>query len=91
MLPGVTERKHAGIHEDAFFAGGTMFVHIHGSGSCDIRLSQKDQHRVLAAGEARPHRWAPVPPTPHFIQLVWLLASFINSCREMGCNTRHRL
>jgi|SRR6185312_4032933 len=23
-------------------------------------------------------------PTPHFIQLIWLLASFINSCREMG-------
>jgi hypothetical protein len=24
------------------------------------------------------------PPAPHFIQLVWLLASFTNSCREMG-------
>ena len=24
------------------------------------------------------------PPPPHFIQLVWLLASFANSCREMG-------
>jgi hypothetical protein len=23
-------------------------------------------------------------PTPYFIQLVWLLAGFINSCREMG-------
>lgn len=23
-------------------------------------------------------------PTPHFIQLIWLLASFVNSCREMG-------
>jgi len=27
---------------------------------------------------------ANVPPAPHFIQLVWLLASFIDSCREMG-------
>ena len=27
---------------------------------------------------------AAAPPEPHFIQLVWLLASFINSCREMG-------
>ena len=23
-------------------------------------------------------------PEPHFIQLIWLLASFINSCRELG-------
>jgi hypothetical protein len=25
-----------------------------------------------------------VPPAPYFIQLVWLLAAFIDSCREMG-------
>lgn len=25
-----------------------------------------------------------LPPTPHFIQLIWLLASFISTCREMG-------
>lgn len=24
------------------------------------------------------------PPSPHFIQLVWLLAAFLSSCREMG-------
>jgi hypothetical protein len=58
-LPGVTERQNAGIHEDAFFVGRTMFMHIHGHGHCDIRLSKRDQERVLAAGRARPHRWAP--------------------------------
>src|SRR4029453_15593908 len=58
-LPGVRERKKAGNHEDAFFVGGTMFMHIHGPGHCDIRLSKGDQERVLAEGKARPHRWAP--------------------------------
>jgi hypothetical protein len=53
------ERQNAGIHEDAFFVGRTMFMHIHGHGDCDIRLSKGDQARVLAEGKARPHRWAP--------------------------------
>ena len=58
-LSGVTERPNAGIHEDAFFVGGKMFMHIHGHGHCDIRLTKPDQARVLAEGKARPHRWAP--------------------------------
>jgi hypothetical protein len=58
-LPGVTEKPNAGIHEDAFFVGKTMFMHIHGYGHCDIRLPKSDQVRVLAEGKARPHRWAP--------------------------------
>ena len=58
-LPGVTERQNAEIHEDAFFVGRTMFMHIHGRGHCDIRLSKSDQKRVLAEGKARTHRWAP--------------------------------
>src|SRR5205085_6751771 len=58
-LPDVTERQNAGIHEDAFFVGRTMFMHIHGQGHCDIRLAKGDQERVLAEGKARPHRWAP--------------------------------
>jgi len=58
-LSEVTERRNAGIHEDAFFVGRTMFVHVHGHGHCDIRLAKKDQERVLAEGKARPHRWAP--------------------------------
>ena len=58
-LPGATERQNAGIHEDAFFVGRTMFMHIHGHGHCDIRLSKGDQEQVLAVGKARPHRWAP--------------------------------
>jgi len=48
-----------GIHEDAFFVGRTMFMHIHGLGHYDIRLSKRDQARVLASEKARPHRWAP--------------------------------
>src|SRR5205809_5709144 len=58
-LNGVTERPNAGIHEDAFFVGRTMFMHIHGYGHCDIRLSKAEQERVLAQGNAQPHRWAP--------------------------------
>ena len=58
-LPGVTERQNSGIHEDAFFVGRTMFMHIHGNGHCDVRLAMADQARVLAEGKARPHRWAP--------------------------------
>lgn len=58
-LSGVTERPNAGIHEHAFFVGRTMFMHIHGAAHCDIRLGTEDQERVLAAGKARRHRWAP--------------------------------
>lgn len=58
-LPGVTERRNAGIHEDAFFVGKTMFMHIHGHGHCDIRLPTDVQQQVLAEGKARRHRWAP--------------------------------
>jgi luciferase-like monooxygenase len=58
-LSSVTERQNAGIREDAFFVGRTMFMHIHGRGHCDIRLPKSDQEQVLAEGKARPHRWAP--------------------------------
>ena len=58
-LSEVTERQNAGIHEDAFFVGRKMFMHIHGHGYCDIQLAKDDQERVLAEGKARPHRWAP--------------------------------
>ena len=58
-LSNVTERQNAGIHEDAFFVRGKMFMHIHGYGHCDIRLAKADQERILAEGKAHPHRWAP--------------------------------
>ena len=58
-LPGVEERQNAGIHEDAFFVRGKMFMHIHAHGHCDIQLSKGDQEGVLAEGKARSHRWAP--------------------------------
>jgi hypothetical protein len=58
-LTGVTERPHAGIHEDAFFVAGRMFMHIHGHGHCDICLPKDIQEQVLKEGKARRHRWAP--------------------------------
>ena len=58
-LSDVTERQNAGIHEDAFFVGRKMFMHIHGYGHCDIQLANDEQQRVLAEDKARPHRWAP--------------------------------
>lgn len=58
-LCDVTERQNAGIHEDAFFVRGRMFMHIHGHSHCDIQLAKDDQERVLAKGRASPHRWAP--------------------------------
>ena len=58
-LQDVTERQNAGIHEDAFFVGRTMFMHIHDHGHCDIRLAREDQERVLAERKARSHHWAP--------------------------------
>ena len=58
-LPGVTEKPSAGIHEDTFFVSRTMFMHIHGQGHCDIRLSKPDQERVLTEGKAQKHRWSP--------------------------------
>src|SRR2546430_9623257 len=66
-LQGVTERQNAGIHEDAFFVGRTMFMHIHGHGHCDIQLSKTDQERVLAEGKTRTHRWAPEPGYVTFV------------------------
>jgi hypothetical protein len=62
-LSGVTERQNAGIHEDAFFVGRTMFMHIHPESfrGCEIhiRFPKSYQERVLAQGKAHPHRWAP--------------------------------
>jgi hypothetical protein len=58
-LRGVSVKRHAGIHEDAFFVGNIMFMHIHGYGYCDIRLPKDVQQQVLAEGKARRHRYAP--------------------------------
>src|SRR5947207_12393325 len=58
-LSDVTEWQNAGIHEDAFFVGRKMFMHIHGHGHCDIQLAKDDQKRALAESKARQHRWAP--------------------------------
>jgi hypothetical protein len=44
----------------------------------------KEVHLVVTMLSKAAFETAAAMPTPHFIQLVWLLASFINSCREMG-------
>jgi hypothetical protein len=44
----------------------------------------KEVHLVVTMLSIADFESAAAAPTPHFIQLVWLLASFINSCREMG-------
>jgi hypothetical protein len=60
-LSDVTERQNSGIHDDAFFVGGKMFMHIHPESfrGCDIQLAKDDQERVLAEGKARQHRRVP--------------------------------
>jgi len=49
-LSDVTERQNAGIHEDAFFVEGKMFMHIHPESfrGCDIQLAKDDQPRKLS-------------------------------------------
>jgi len=49
-LSDVTERQNAGIHEDAFFVGGKMFMHIHPESfrGCDNQLAKDDQPRRLS-------------------------------------------
>jgi hypothetical protein len=49
-LSDVMERQNAGIHEDAFFVGGKMFMHIHPESfrGCDIQLAKDDQPRKLS-------------------------------------------
>ena len=44
----------------------------------------KEVHLVVTMLSRAGFETAAATPIPHFIQLVWLLASFINSCREMG-------
>lgn len=44
----------------------------------------KEVHIVVTMLSKTTFESAAIAQTPHFIQLVWLLASFINSCREMG-------
>jgi Family of unknown function (DUF5519) len=53
-LSGVTEQQNAGIHEDAFFIGWTMFMHIHGHGHCDIRLSKPIRSAFLPQAKRAP-------------------------------------
>ncbi|MGH7389900.1 MAG: hypothetical protein ACREM3_10660 [Candidatus Rokuibacteriota bacterium] len=44
----------------------------------------REVHLVVTMLSREQFEEATAAPAPHFIQLIWLLASFINSCREMG-------
>lgn len=48
--------------------------------------SSREVHLVVTMLSAAEFDIAAARPTPsaHFVQLIWLLASFANSCREMG-------
>ena len=57
-LPEVKESPHR-FGGTEFQVGGVEFMHSHGPSFLDIRLSLSDQARVLEAGEADHHRFAP--------------------------------
>jgi Family of unknown function (DUF5519) len=57
-LPEATESPHR-FGGTEFQVGGIEFMHSHGPSFLDIRLSALDQARVLEAGEAQHHQFAP--------------------------------
>jgi len=67
-LSDVTERQNAGIHEDAFFVGGKMFMHIHGHGHCDIQLAKMIRSGFLQ--KARHVRTAGTPQAGYVTLIV---------------------
>ena len=46
--------------------------------------AQCEVHLVVTMLSVAEFDRAAAAPKPHFIQLIWLLSSFINTCREMG-------
>jgi hypothetical protein len=57
-LPGVTKAPHrfGGVE---FQVHGLEFMHFHGDSHLDIHLSKEDQAKILGAGKAERHRFAP--------------------------------
>src|SRR5690349_8530112 len=58
QLPNVTRASHR-FGGTEFQVHGLEFMHSHGPSYLDIRLSKKDQARMLEEGKAEPHRFAP--------------------------------
>ena len=58
LLPEVKESPHR-FGGTEFQVGGVEFMHSHGPSFLDIRLSPSDQAKVLEAGEAQHHQFAP--------------------------------
>jgi hypothetical protein len=55
QLPNVTKASHR-LGGTEFQVHGLEFMHTHGTLQLDIRLSRRDQERVLQEGKAEPHR-----------------------------------
>ncbi len=58
QLPNVTKASHR-FGGTEFQVHSLEFMHSHGTSHLDIRLSKEDQERMLKAGKAEPHRFAP--------------------------------
>jgi hypothetical protein len=57
--PGVEETEGDMMGERSFRVGGREFMHLHGSSLLHIGLTREQKAAALAAGEARPHPYAP--------------------------------
>ena len=58
-LPGVEETEGDMMGERSFRIGGREFMHLHGTSLLHIGLTREQKDAALAAGEARPHPYAP--------------------------------
>ena len=57
--PGVEETEGDMMGERSFRIGGREFMHLHGSSLLHIGLTREQKAASIAAGEARPHPYAP--------------------------------
>ena len=58
-LPGVEETEGDMMGERSFRINGREFMHLHGASLLHIGLTREQKAAALAAGEARPHPYAP--------------------------------
>jgi hypothetical protein len=58
-FPGVEETEGDMMGERSFRIGGREFMHLHGASLLHIGLTREQKAAALAAGEARPHPYAP--------------------------------
>jgi hypothetical protein len=58
-LPDVEEAVGDMVGERSFRVHGREFLHVHGTSLLHIGLTREQKAAALAAGEARPHPYAP--------------------------------